>query len=98
MQHRADARRGAVPAIDPAYAGPARIETYTAFPDESGDYSHGVVVALTPQGKRTLAHSDTSATRRIIARARQKGGGINDTGLISRDRAGIAVWNPAPDA
>jgi acetyl-CoA C-acetyltransferase len=55
-QAMADAARGAIPALDKDYAGPATVETYTVFYDRSGIANGGVVVARTQKGDRTLAH------------------------------------------
>ena len=37
------------------YAGPAVIETYTVLYDRSGAVEHGIIVARTNDGRRTLA-------------------------------------------
>ena len=55
VQAEADARRGAVPPVDEDYVGPATVESYTVFYDRDRAPTHGIVVALTPEGHRTLA-------------------------------------------
>src|SRR3546814_15041268 len=50
--------RGPVPELVEDYAGPATIESYTVFYGRDGAPKAGVVVARTPEGKRTLAHVD----------------------------------------
>lgn len=55
FQDEADAARGAVPALDEDYCGPAEIETYTVHYDRQGEPRLGTVVARTPAGQRTLA-------------------------------------------
>jgi acetyl-CoA C-acetyltransferase len=55
FQAEADALRAPIPPIDEAYAGPARIETYTVFYDRAGKPRGGVVVARTPANARCLA-------------------------------------------
>lgn len=55
VQAEADAARGAVPELVKDYAGPATVETYTVFYGRDGAAKAGVVVARTPDGKRTLA-------------------------------------------
>ena len=55
VQADADARRKPVPLLDEGYAGAATIESYTVFYDREGATSHGVVVARTGAGARTLA-------------------------------------------
>ena len=59
-QAEADAAREPIPALDKDYVGPARIETYTVFYARDGAPRAGVVVGLTPDGQRTLAHVDVS--------------------------------------
>lgn len=54
-QAEADAARGPAPALVKDYAGPATIETYTVFHRRDGAPRAGVVVARTPDGRRTLA-------------------------------------------
>src|SRR5690606_5683004 len=59
-QDEAEAKRGPVPELIEDYAGPATIESYTVFYSRDGAPRAGVVVALTPEGVRTLAHVDAS--------------------------------------
>ena len=62
VQAEADAARGTVPELVKDYAGPARIETYTVFYARDGSATHGVVVARTPEGARTLARVEDAPT------------------------------------
>ena len=57
-QADAEEKRGAVPELVEDYAGPATIESYTIFHGRDGAPQAGVVVARTPDGRRTLAHVD----------------------------------------
>jgi acetyl-CoA C-acetyltransferase len=57
-QAEADAARGPVPELDKDYVGPATVESYTVFHNREGVPSAGVVIARTPEGKRTLCHID----------------------------------------
>lgn len=57
-QAEAEAKRGPVPDLVEDYAGPATIESYTVFYGRDGAPRAGVVVARTPEGRRTLAHVD----------------------------------------
>lgn len=57
-QADAEEKRGAVPELVEDYAGPATIESYTIFHGRDGAPKAGVVVARTPDGRRTLAHVD----------------------------------------
>lgn len=59
-QPEADAKRGPVPDLVEDYAGGATIESYTVFYGRDGAPKAGVVVARTPEGKRTLAHVDVA--------------------------------------
>jgi len=59
-QAEADAARGVLPDIDENFTGKARVESYTIFHDRDGNPDGGVVVALTRDGKRTLAYIDTT--------------------------------------
>ncbi len=59
-QAEADAKRGPVPELVEDYAGAATIESYTIFYGRDGDPKAGVVIARTPEGRRTLAHVDVS--------------------------------------
>ncbi|MXO85815.1 acetyl-CoA acetyltransferase [Altererythrobacter aurantiacus] len=55
FQAEADALRGEIPELNEDYAGPAVIETYTVLYDRSGAVEHGIIVARTNDGRRTLA-------------------------------------------
>jgi acetyl-CoA C-acetyltransferase len=57
-QAEAEAKRAPVPVLDEGYEGAAAVETYTVFYGRDGAPKGGVVVAKTPEGKRTLAHID----------------------------------------
>lgn len=59
-QAEAEAKRGPVPEMVEDYAGVATIESYTLFYGRDGAPKAGVVVARTPEGKRTLAHVDVA--------------------------------------
>jgi len=59
-QAEAEAKRGPVPELVEDYAGTATIESYTVFYGRDGAPKAGVVVARTPEDKRTLAHVDVS--------------------------------------
>ena len=57
-QAEADAARGPIPELEKDYVGPATVESYTVFHNREGAPSAGVVIARTPEGKRTLCHID----------------------------------------
>lgn len=70
FQAEADAARGPIPEQDRAYAGPATLETWTVFHNRDGSPRAGVVVARTPEGKRTLGQvpaGDGEAIARLLA-------------------------------
>ena len=59
-QAEAEAKRGAVPELVEDYAGSATIESYTIFYGRDGTPKAGVIIARTPEDKRTLAHVDVT--------------------------------------
>ncbi|WP_298192524.1 acetyl-CoA acetyltransferase [Novosphingobium sp.] len=59
-QAEADAARGPIPELEKDYSGPATVESYTVFHGRDGAPSAGVVIARTPEGKRTLCHIDVA--------------------------------------
>lgn len=72
FQAEADAARGAVPEQVRDYAGPATLETFTVFYGREGTPRSGVVVARTPDSKRTLANvpgDDAETIARLTADA-----------------------------
>lgn len=62
----ADAAREAIPLLDEGYIGPVTIETYTIFYRRNGTPRAGVIVGLTPDGARTLAHVDVSDETMVV--------------------------------
>lgn len=54
-QAEADSHRGDAPLTVETYTGPAAIETYTVLYERGGAVKHGVIVARTTNGARTLA-------------------------------------------
>ena len=90
-QAEADAALGPIPELDKEYAGQARIETYTVFYKRDGSVRGGVIVALTPDGKRTLAAVDPTdrATLRLLT-----GDGtepVGQSGLLAAE-GDLRVW------
>ena len=55
FQAEADALRGASPAVDENYSGPAAVETYTVFYDRGGAPQGGAIIARAPNGARFIA-------------------------------------------
>jgi acetyl-CoA C-acetyltransferase len=64
-QAEADAARGSVPVLQKDYIGAARIESYTIFYGRDLQPKGGVVMALTDNGCRTLAHIDVGDSAMI---------------------------------
>ncbi|WP_448661583.1 acetyl-CoA acetyltransferase [Sphingomonas sp. CJ20] len=65
VQAEADAARGPVPPLDPGYAGPATVETYTVLYDREGAARFGVVLGRTPDGRRAIARVPGDDARTI---------------------------------
>ena len=91
-QAEADAARGPIPELDQDYVGPARVETYTVFYGRDGAPKSGVVVALTPQGGRTLAHIDVSDAAKLAFFTSGEGEPVGTEGGIIADGAGLRSW------
>lgn len=85
FQAEADAARGAIPLQDREYAGPATVETYTVFYGRDGQPKSGVVVARTPEGKRTLGHVPGSDAATLARLTDADGDPIGAAGVITAD-------------
>ncbi|MDG6080231.1 acetyl-CoA acetyltransferase [Erythrobacter litoralis] len=93
MQEEADRRRSAIPPLVRNYEGEGAIETYTVFYDDVGRPSGGVIVALTPEGSRTLARVPGTDTSLISWLTSGEVEPVGQTGLLKRDEAGMAMWS-----
>lgn len=94
FQDEADRMRGAVPVTVEDYEGPARIETYTVLYERNGTPKHGVIVARTPNGDRTLAMisgNDRSAIAFLTDGIAEP---VGSAGEIRIDADGWQVWQP----
>ena len=91
-QLEADERRGEIPALDEAYAGPAMIETYTVHYARDGSVRSGVIVARTPKSARTLAHVPAGDEAAISFLTGGSGEPVGTEGLIVRDEEGMRLW------
>ncbi len=92
FQAEADAARPAAPELIKNHEGPARIESYTAFYERSGEVSFGTIVALTDDNKRTLARvpkTDTDGIARLLDGANEP---IGLRGKIAKGAEDIATW------
>jgi acetyl-CoA C-acetyltransferase len=91
-QAEADAARGPVPEVVETYAGPARIESYTLSYARDGRPGPGTVLALTPDGRRTLARvatEDQQAIERLLTGAPDL---IGMSGVIEPGEDDIQIW------
>lgn len=93
-QAEAEAKRGPVPELDESYAGPATIESYTVFYGRDGAPRAGVVVARTPEGKRTLAHVDVSDAAMLAFLTDGKTEPVGTSGQVVPIAEGFG-WRPA---
>lgn len=90
-QQEADALRGSVPELAEAHSGPAIVETYTVLYDRNGDVRHAIVIAATPEGKRTVAKVPASDFHSIAALTSSVAEPIGSTGTIEH-RDGTNIW------
>lgn len=91
-QPEADARRGPSPPLDEDYTGPATLETWTVHYNREGQPRLGTVVALTPEGARTLAvvlPGESTALARLMAPDREP---IGSTGTVANRESGKRCW------
>jgi acetyl-CoA C-acetyltransferase len=91
-QHEADRMRRPIPPTREDYEGPATIETYTVLYARDGSPKHGVIVAVTPQGERTLAKMPATDEAGIASLTDGKSEPVGTTGTIERDSAGDQIW------
>ena len=92
VQDLADARRGVVPPLAEDYEGPATIEAYTVKYARDGDPVEGVVITLTPDGRRAMARvpADDSETLALLTSWTASAVGTTGHGWI--DAFGKPVW------
>ncbi|HVF93646.1 MAG TPA: acetyl-CoA acetyltransferase [Sphingomonas sp.] len=89
-QALADAARNAAPPVDEAYAGAARIETYTVFYDREGAARQGVVVARNDAGARFLAVVREKDAVRVLTSGDAEPVGMQ--GIAVRGADGLVEW------
>lgn len=92
FQDEADGDRGIVPAIVEDYAGPAVIETYTVLYERSGAAKWGVVVARTPDGRRTLAKVPPDDAAAIAFLTDGRAEPVGAQGRIHAQPGGDQIW------
>jgi acetyl-CoA C-acetyltransferase len=93
FQAEADAARAPVPHLVEDYAGPATIETYTVLYERDGSPKWGIIVALTPQGDRTLAKVPATDTACINFLTDGRAEPVGANGEIERSADGDQIWH-----
>ncbi len=96
VQAIADARRGAVPALNAAYDGPAEVETFTILYGRSGEPESGVVIARNPAGERVLARIDGGDTAALARLVDGEVSPIGAAGVVAQTPGGVPAWRFAP--
>jgi len=91
-QAEADAAREAIPPLDEAYAGPAKVESYTVFYGRDGAPRAGVVVALTPMGGRTLAAIDIADSAELAWFTGGAAEPVGTPGAVVESADGRRLW------
>lgn len=91
-QAEAEAAREEIPPMDEAYAGPAKVESYTVFYDRNGAPKSGVVVALTPAGSRTLAALDVANADDLAFFTSGAVEPVGTAGQVELQPGGNSVW------
>lgn len=92
FQAEADSKRETIPDIDEDFEGEAAIETFTVLYDREGNPRHGVIVALTPEGKRTLAKVPAEDASCISFLTDGDVDPVGSTGEISLAENGDHIW------
>ncbi|MDK2758312.1 MAG: acetyl-CoA acetyltransferase [Blastomonas fulva] len=92
FQADADARRGKPPPVVETYSGPATIESYTVLYERDGSVKHGIIVARTANGSRTLAKvpAEDSQTINFLTSGEVEPIGSLGNVLLSKDE--IQIW------
>ena len=92
VQHKADRRRGPVPAFVTEAMGPATIESFTAIYSRDNAVEHGVVMLRTSDNSRALARvpaHDRSTLAHLLNMERSP---VGSSGKIFRADDGILEW------
>jgi len=91
-QKEADAAREAIPPLTVRYSGPAILETFTMMYERSGQPTHGVIIAKTPEGERSLVTLPAAEKDGLAALMSQDSYPIGRAGFISQPSKGGAIW------
>ena len=92
VQARADALRGSVPEFTETYEGAATVETHTIIYTPKGEVLHGVVIARTADGQRTIAKVRRDDDRSILVLSSLDANPIGTSGHIRIDAFGARIW------
>ena len=92
VQARADALRGSVPEFTETYEGAATVETHTIIYTPKGEVLHGVVIARTADGQRTIAKVRRDDDRSILVLSSLDANPIGTSGHIRTDAFGARRW------
>lgn len=95
VQATADVLRRSVPPLDPDYAGPATIETYTVFYARDGAPRAGVVVARNAAGARLLAAVAGEDATTIAFLTDGAAEPVGTRGEARPGEQGLLRWHPA---
>jgi acetyl-CoA acetyltransferase len=91
-QQVADARRGAVPSLDPAYAGAATVETFSVPFGRDGSPRFGAVIARTPEGTRVMARVEAEDHATLAMFCSETRSPVAVCGNITRTGVGLLSW------
>ncbi len=91
-QADADRARAAAPAVDEAYEGSATIETYTVLYERDGSVGHGIIVARTAGGSRTLAKVPAADAASIAFLTDGCAEPVGAAGTIVAAEDGMRIW------
>lgn len=96
VQSLADARRGPVPPLAMAHAGPGTVETHTVLYGRDGAVRHGVVIVRDGEGRRLLARVAAEDSHGIAALTSEDTTPIGRPGVVSRGADGLPTWRFEP--
>jgi acetyl-CoA C-acetyltransferase len=92
VQADADRRRGAVPPFAVQATGLASLETFTVIYDRDGTVLHGVVIARTTDGGRTLARVPPGDTHTLSLLTDLDHTPLGLDGMLDSSADGISDW------
>ncbi len=93
VQDDAEAARDPVPRLDPDYAGPATIETFSIVHDRDGAPAYGSAIARTPAGSRVFARIDMADAAGLAALMSLAASPIGSAGDVTTGVDGTQAWH-----